>query len=101
MTSAQRSQAAPNIPTVAESGVPGFEAEPWYGVLAPAATPGATVERLNVAIRKAVAVPAVRDKLLSLGYTIKVDSPAEFTSYLKSELNKWTQVVKDSGAMPE
>ena len=101
VTSAQRSQAAPDIPTVAESGVPGFEAEPWYGVLAPAATPGAIVERLNVAIRKAVAVPAVRNKLLSLGYTIKVDSPAEFTSYLKSELNKWTQVVKDSGAMPE
>lgn len=101
VTSAQRSQAAPDIPTVAESGVPGFEAEPWYGVLAPAATPSAIVDRLNSAIHKAVAVPAVRAKLLSLGYTIKVDSPAEFTRYLKSETDKWTQVVKDAGATAE
>jgi len=101
VTSAQRSQAAPNIPTVAESGVPGFEAEPWYGILAPAGTPPAVVNRLNAAIHKAVATPAVRDKLLSLGYTIKVDSPAEFTAYVKSETEKWTKVVKDSGATAE
>ncbi|MFO1415267.1 MAG: tripartite tricarboxylate transporter substrate binding protein [Burkholderiales bacterium] len=101
VTSAQRSQAAPDIPTVAESGLPGFEADAWYGVLAPAKTPAAVVDRLNAAIRKAVAAPAIRDKLVSLGYTIKVDSPAEFTAYIRSETDKWTKVVKESGATPE
>jgi tripartite-type tricarboxylate transporter receptor subunit TctC len=101
VTSAQRSQAAPDIPTVAESGLPGFEAEAWYGVLAPAKTPPAVVDRLNAAIRKTVATPAIRDRLAGLGYTIKVDSPAEFTAYVRAETEKWTKVVKDSGATPE
>lgn len=101
VTSSQRSQAAPHIPTVAESGVPGFEAEPWYGVLAPAGTPPAIVNRLNTAIQKAVTTPVVREKLLALGYTIKVNSPAEFAGYIRSETDKWTRVVKESGATPE
>ncbi len=101
VTSAQRSPAAPDIPTVAESGLPGFEAEPWYGILAPAKTPPAVVDRLNAAIRKAVATPAIRDKLIAQGYTIKVDSPAEFTAYIRSETDKWVKVVKESGATPE
>ncbi len=101
VTSAQRSPAAPDIPTVAESGLPGFEADAWYGVLAPAKTPPAVVERLNAAIRKVVATPAIRDKLAAQGYTIKVDSPAEFTAYVRSETDKWGKVVKESGATPE
>jgi len=101
VTSAQRSQAAPDIPTVAESGLPGFEADAWYGVLAPAKTPPAVVDRLNVAIRKAVAMPAVQEKLKGQGYTILVDSPAEFTAYIKSETVKWGKVVKESGATAE
>jgi tripartite-type tricarboxylate transporter receptor subunit TctC len=101
VTSAQRAQAAPDIPTVAESGVPGFEAEPWYGILAPARTPPAVVDRLNAAIRKAVAAPATRDKLVALGYTIKVNAPAEFKAYVRTETEKWGRVVKESGATPE
>lgn len=101
VTSAQRSPAAPDIPTVAESGLPGFEADAWYGVLAPARTPPAVVERLNAAIRKVVATPAIRDKLVAQGYTIKVDSPAEFTAYVRSETEKWSKVVKESGVTPE
>jgi tripartite-type tricarboxylate transporter receptor subunit TctC len=101
VTSAQRSQAAPDIPTVAESGLPGFEADAWYGVLAPAKTPPAVVDRLNAAIRKAVAMPAVQEKLKGQGYTILVDSPAEFTAYIKSETVKWGKVVKESGATAE
>ena len=101
VTSAQRSQAAPDIPTVAESGLPGFEADAWYGILAPAKTPPAVVDRLNAAIRKAVAMPAVQEKLKAQGYTILVDSPAEFTAYVKSETAKWGKVVKESGATAE
>ncbi len=101
VTSAQRSQAAPDIPTVAESGLPGFEADAWYGILAPAKTPPAVVDRLNAAIRKAVAMPAVQEKLKAQGYTIMVDSPAEFTAYIKSETAKWGKVVKESGATAE
>ena len=101
VTSAQRSQAAPDIPTVAESGLPGFEADAWYGILAPAKTPPAVVDRLNAAIRKAVAMPAVQEKLKAQGYAILVDSPAEFTAYVKSETAKWGKVVKESGATAE
>jgi tripartite-type tricarboxylate transporter receptor subunit TctC len=101
VTSAQRSHAAPDIPTVAESGLPAFEADAWYGVLAPAKTPPAVVDRLNAAIRKAVATPAVQDKLRSQGYTILVNSPAEFAAYIRSETAKWGKVVKESGATAE
>ena len=98
VTSARRSQAAPDIPTVAESGLPGFEADAWYGLLARAGTPPTVVSRLNDAIRKAVAVPKVQDSLHTMGYTILVDSPAEFASYLKLDTIKWGKVVKESGA---
>jgi tripartite-type tricarboxylate transporter receptor subunit TctC len=101
VTSAQRSEAAPDIPTIAESGLPGFEADAWYGVLAPAKTPPAVVDRLNAAIRMAVATPAVQAKLKAQGYTVLVDSPAEFSAYIKSETEKWGKVVKESGATAE
>ncbi|MGE0800150.1 MAG: tripartite tricarboxylate transporter substrate binding protein [Lautropia sp.] len=98
VTSAQRSATAPDIPTIAESGLDGFAAEPWFGILAPAATPPAIVNRLNAAVRKAVANPAVREKLVNSGYTIKDGTPAEFATYLRSETEKWVQAAKDSGA---
>jgi tripartite-type tricarboxylate transporter receptor subunit TctC len=101
VTSAQRSPAAPDIPTVAESGLPGFEADAWYGVLAPAKTPAAVVDRLNAAIRHALAVPAVQQRLNAQGYMLLTDSPAEFASYIKSEIAKWGTVVKESGATAE
>ncbi len=96
VTSATRSPAAPGIPTVAESGLPGFEAEAWYGVLAPAGTPPAVVERLNAAIRKALAQPAIQERLKGLGYTIKGNTPAEYASFLSSEVAKWGATVRDA-----
>jgi tripartite-type tricarboxylate transporter receptor subunit TctC len=101
VTSAQRSPAAPDIPTVAESGLPGFEADAWYGVLAPAKTPPAVVDRLNAAIRHALAAPAVQQRLNAQGYMLLTDSPAEFASYIKSEIAKWGAIVKESGATAE
>ncbi|MES3000871.1 MAG: tripartite tricarboxylate transporter substrate binding protein [Pseudomonadota bacterium] len=101
VTSAKRAPTAPDIPTVAESGLPGFDAEAWYGVLAPAGTPPAAITRLNAAIRKAVAQPVVQERLKGLGYTITVNTPGEYSAFIKSEVDKWRTTVRDAGIKPQ
>lgn len=94
VTSAQRSPLAPEIPTVAESGVPGFEVLGWYGVVAPAGTPRAIVDRLNSAIAAGMKKPEVQEKLK--GSFIIASSPDEFRTFMQSEVLKWTKLIRDA-----
>jgi tripartite-type tricarboxylate transporter receptor subunit TctC len=101
VTGAKRSSAAPDIPTVAESGVPGYEMITWYGVLGPGGMPAQIVTRLNQEITRALQQPDVRTKLSSMGTDIDVASPEEFAQYLKAERAQWAKVLKESGTIPK
>lgn len=96
--SPQRLKILPDVPTIAESGVPGYAATQWYGILAPAATPKPIVDKLNVEIVKAINSPEVRARLESEGADPIGNTPAEFAAFIKSELALWVKVVKESGA---
>ena len=101
VTSAQRSPALPDVPTVAESGVPGYEASSWFALYAPAKTPKEIVERLNAEVRKALEDPDMHKRFADLGGDIRPMSPAELGAFQKAELEKWAKVVKLSGAKAE
>lgn len=98
---AQRSLVMPELPTVAEAGVPGYEANNWNGVVAPAATPQALIERLQREIRAIVESPDLRARLLQSAFEPVADSPAAFKRYLETERVKWSKVVRDAGIKPE
>jgi tripartite-type tricarboxylate transporter receptor subunit TctC len=93
-----RAAAALEFPTIAESGLPGFEAMTWYGVLAPAGTPGDVVRKLHAAFSKAVVAPDVRRRLTDQGFDVIGNTPAEFRAYIETEIAKWGKIVKVSGA---
>lgn len=97
VSGARRSPALPNVPTVAESGLPGFEAGSWYGLLAPAATPQPIVERLNREVLRALKLPDVRDKLLAEAFEIPLDTPDAFAAHIRADVPKWAKVVKEAG----
>jgi tripartite-type tricarboxylate transporter receptor subunit TctC len=97
VTSAKRTHAAPDIPTVAESGVPGYEASSWFGLLAPARTPKAIVARLNAEALRALQMREVQESLIRLGLDPTGSTPAEADAYLRSEIAKWTRVVREAG----
>jgi tripartite-type tricarboxylate transporter receptor subunit TctC len=101
VTGSQRSPAVPELPTIAESGFPKFEATAWYGVLAPAGTPPAIVTRLHDEIVRALKMPDVKERLEYVGFEIVGGTPAAFGAYIKTEIKKWAPVVKASGAKPE
>jgi tripartite-type tricarboxylate transporter receptor subunit TctC len=98
---AKRLALMPELPTIAEAGVPGYEATQWYGVLAPAATPREIVMKLNAEMIKALARPDVRDKLAADGAIPVGDTPEEFGAHIKAEIARWAPVVRASGARPE
>ena len=98
VTSGKRSSVSPDLPTVAESGLPGFEVINWYGVLAPARTPKTVVEKLNAEISKIMKMPDVKDRLSSVGIEAFSGTPAQFATFIKEETAKWAKVVKFSGA---
>ena len=100
VTTSHRSQALPELPTIAESGVPGYEAATWYGLLAPAGTPKAIVDRLHAEIVKILATDT-RQRLAAQGFEPAGTTPAEFAGYIKSEIVKWGKVIKDAGIRPE
>ena len=97
VTSAKRSVAAPDIPTVAESGVPGYEAASWFAFLAPAATPKSVVNRLNAEAIRALGRLEVSDSLVRQGMDPAGTTPGEADQYLRAEIAKWTRVVKEAG----
>jgi len=98
---AQRSLVMPDLPTVAAAGVPGYEANNWNGVVAPAGTPRTVVERLQRAIKLAVDAPDLREKLLQNAFEPIADTPGEFARYLAAERVKWAKVVRQANVRPE
>ena len=98
VTSSARSPAAPNIPTIAESGLPGYEVFAWNGLLAPAGTPKAVVTRLNEELKKALQLPQVKEKFSAQGFAATWETPESFGTFLQNEVEKWTKTVKLSKA---
>jgi tripartite-type tricarboxylate transporter receptor subunit TctC len=96
-----RSSVLPGVPTIAEAGVPGYEATIWLGVMAPKATPAAIVDKLNAEIRKIVSRQDLRDDWAKQGAVPMTMTPAEFQKYLEQDIVKWERVVKISGAKPD
>lgn len=97
VTTAKRSVVLPELPTVAEAGVPGFEADNWYGVVTVAKTPPAIIKRLNAELVKALHMPDVKQLLLNQGLEVRTSTPQEFAAYIKSEYEKWAKVIKAAG----
>ncbi len=100
-TGAKRSFAYPDVPTVAEQGFPGFAADAWYGILAPAGTPRAVVDKLHAEIIRAINLPDTKERLGNVGFEIVGSSPAGFAKLIRDEIPKWTKVVRDSGIRGE
>jgi tripartite-type tricarboxylate transporter receptor subunit TctC len=98
VTTARRSPELPNVPTIAEAGVPGYEATSWFGLFAPAGTPAPVVAKLNAAIVKVLAQPDVKKKLAEQGAEPHAETPEQFADFIRKETAKWGQVVKASGA---
>ena len=101
VTSAKRLSSLPNLPTLAEQGLPGFDVSAWFGVFAPAKTPKAIIDRVSDETRKAVVAPDTRKRLLDLGAEPLGSTPEEFTAFVKSEYAKWGVVVKEAGIKAE
>jgi tripartite-type tricarboxylate transporter receptor subunit TctC len=101
VTSAQRSAAAPEIPTIAEAALPGYEAVQWYGVLAPAQTPREIVARLHDEIARILHLPEVKQRFVSDGADPVGNTPEEFARFIRAETGKWAKVARDAGIKPE
>ena len=98
VTSARRSPAFRDIPTIAESGIAGFDVNPWFGLFAPAGTPAAVVRQINADVAEALRTPAVAEKVAKAGADAYLISPEEFAALLKADIARWARVVRDSGA---
>ena len=98
VTTAQRSKLAPELPTMAEAGVSGFDISTWFGLLAPAGTPPAIVEKWNADVTKILSAPDMRERLASQGAEAAPDTPADFAGFIDAELVKYARIVKASGA---
>ena len=100
VTSARRSAVAPDLPTIAESGLPGFENETWFGLTSAPGTPREVLARLNVEVQKALAAPDVKSRFAALGMSVGTGGPAELDALIKSESVKWGKVIRDAGIKP-
>lgn len=101
VTSPKRAPAAPNIPTVAESGLPGFETGSWQGVLAPAGTSVEVVRKLNTEIRRILALPDIQAQLSAQGTEVRAETPESLGKFIRAEIARWADVVKRSGVKVE
>ena len=101
VTSAQRITVAPDLPTVAEAGVPGYEANPWYGLLVPAGTPQEAVLRLHAESAKVVKQPDMKERFGANDFEAAGSTPEQFATYILGEITKWGKVVKATGMRPE
>jgi len=101
VTTAKRSGALPDIPTISEAGLPGFEVSNWYGILAPGGTPRPTVDRLNSELARIARVPDLAEKLAAQGADPATGTPEEFERFIQAELKKWAAVVRSAGINPE
>jgi tripartite-type tricarboxylate transporter receptor subunit TctC len=100
-TGAKRSKIAPEVPTIAEDGIPGFEVISWYGFFVPAKTPPEIVAKMNADTIAALADPAVEARLTPLGYESRPDTPEQVGAFLKVEAEMWSRVIKDAGLTPQ
>ncbi len=98
---AKRSAVMPEVPTIAESGFPGFEATGWFGLLAPAGTPKPVIARIYAETTDMLRTPAIRDRLQHAGFDLVGSTPDQFAAYIRSEIAKWSKVVKAAGVKPE
>jgi|SRR5213594_2452060 len=101
VTGARRSETLPDLPTVAESGLPGYEAVGWFGLLAPAATPKATVARASADVNRVLAMSDVREKMLGLGADPAGNTPEEFARFIREDQAKWSKLMKEAGIKAE
>lgn len=101
VASLQRSAVIPEVPTITESGLPGFEASAWYGLLAPGATPRAIVERLNGEVVRILRLPEVQQRLRGEAFETPADTPERFAAVIRAELAKWAPIVKEAGVRPD
>ncbi len=97
VSSATRSGALPNVPTVAESGFPEYDVRPWQGIFAPAGTPAAVVARLNSAVAAAVRTPEIRSRLLQLGLDLDLGAPEDMARFIQADVARWAKVIKQGG----
>ena len=100
-TGARRSETLPDLPTVAESGLPGYEALGWFGLLAPAATPRPLVERLSADANRVLADPEVRSRMIALGADPRGNTPEEFARFIRDDQAKWAKLMRDTGIKPD
>ena len=98
MTTSKRSAMFPDVPTMTEAGVPGFQASSWFAIFVPAGTPRPIVERLNSEIVKVLRAPEMNERLVGLGFEVVGNKPEELAAFVKAEIAKWTKVVRESGA---
>ncbi len=98
ITTAKRSPELPDVPTIAEAGVPGYEAVSWFGLFAPAATPAPVLAKISAALAKVLANPEVQKKISAQGGETVNETPAQFATFIRAETTKWGKVVKESGA---
>jgi tripartite-type tricarboxylate transporter receptor subunit TctC len=101
VTSAKRSARVPEVPTIAESGVPGFEVTVWYGMCAPAAVPKAILSKVGADVLKVIAMPDVQQRLAAQGVDVEPMAAEPFAAFIKAETAKWAKVVKDAGIQPQ
>jgi tripartite-type tricarboxylate transporter receptor subunit TctC len=101
VTGSKRSETLPDLPTVAESGLPGYEAVGWFGLLAPAATPKATVAKLSAEANRVLAMSDVREKMLGLGADPAGNTPEEFARFIRGDQAKWSKLMKEAGIQAE
>jgi len=99
--SAQRSPYLPNVPTIAEQGLPGFEAIGWIGLAAPAATPSAILDKLNAEVRRVMALPETREKLRTLSFNPAEGTREEFARFIAADIAKWKRVAQAAHIKPE
>jgi len=101
VTTTKRAAIAPEIPTMAEAGLPGYETSTWGGILAPAGTPKAVVAKLNTEMNRILALPDVKQRMTDAGIEVGGGTPQQFNDFIQSEMVKWAKVAKDAGIQPE
>jgi len=101
VTAVARSPLLPDVPTAQEQGVKGYSSYNWNGILAPAGTPKAVVDRIHAVLSKPLTNPDIRKQMEAVGYEVAGDGPAEYATFIRSEIEKWAKVAKAAGIQPE